>query len=260
MNRDAKLLSFIGATGPIFGTEAFSLLLHSLVKLQVPKTIVELGTGFGTSALAMACAAKANGAGHVWSIDNHGIFNQDITLLPRVLEEVQREWNTVLNFRTAEQYYAEIADHLEVQGVISFIKGDIQLGERGEFDRYPFSKLPIDLLFSDFRHSPRDILAILAHFLPKMASASSIFLDSASTLWPSYLLLEQLVQQLNQGTIPACLQDLANADLHEILRHRRINLIHLTEGKERSQNSTAWLKIEPVDLFPYPRVKMRGVF
>lgn len=260
MNRDAKLLSFIGATGLLFGTESFSLFLHSIVKLQVPETIVELGTGLGTSALAMASAVKANRVGHVWSLDNHSHFNRDVTILPRVLAEVQSAWNAVLNFRTAEEYFAEISNHMEVQDVITFLKGDIQLDQRGTFDHYPFSGLLVDLLFSDFRHSPKDILAILAHFLPRMAPASSIFLDSASTLWPSYLLLENLVDQLNRGMIPACLQDIADANLQEVLRNRKITLIHLTERKERSQNSTAWLKLEPADLFPYPRVKMRGLF
>ena len=37
---------------------------------------------------------------------------------------------------------------------------------------------PIDLLFSDFRHGPSDVLAVLDHFLPRMAPRSSIFIDS----------------------------------------------------------------------------------
>jgi hypothetical protein len=98
----------------------------------------------------------------------------------------------------------------------------------------------------------------LGHFLPRMSLASSIFIDSVSTAWSSYLLLEQLVSQLNQGTIPMSLQSLCDADLRGVFQDRRITLVHLTETKDRDQNSTSWLKLEPIDLQPHPRTRMRG--
>src|SRR3546814_20436640 len=39
--------------------------------------------------------------------------------------------------------------------------------------------MKIDLLFTDYQHDPAAILALLSHFLPSMAEASSILLDSA---------------------------------------------------------------------------------
>jgi hypothetical protein len=92
-----------------------------------------------------------------------------------------------------------------------------------------------------------------------MARASSVFIDGASTSWPSYLLLEQLVEQLNQARVPALLQDRCSVDLASIMRNRRIVLVHLTKAKRRVQNSTAWLKLEPVDLQPHPATSVRGL-
>ena len=47
-------------------------------------------------------------------------------------------------------------------------------------------------------------------------------------------------------------QDLASA-----VRSRRFTLVHLTEVKDRDQNGTAWIKIAPIDIVPYPRTRMR---
>jgi hypothetical protein len=43
------------------------------------------------------------------------------------------------------------------------------------------------------------------------------------------------------------------------MKHRRVVLVHLTESKARVQNSTAWLKLEPVDLQPHPATSVRGL-
>ena len=43
----AKLLRLTDAVEGGFGTEDFSLFLYSLVRMHVPETVVELGTGFG---------------------------------------------------------------------------------------------------------------------------------------------------------------------------------------------------------------------
>jgi hypothetical protein len=47
-------------------------------------------------------------------------------------------------------------------------------------------------------------------------------------------------------------------DLGAVMKNRRVVLVHLTEWKARDQNSTAWLKIEPIDLLPQPRAVMHG--
>ncbi len=151
-----------------------------------------------------------------------------------------------------------MAKLVDVDSHLTFLHRAMDLADPQHFDGYPFAGAPIDLLFSDFRHGPADILSLLGHFLPRMAPASSILIDSAPTSWPSYLLLEQLVAQLDRGHIPAALQEHSRVDLGPVMKNRRIVLVHLTEWKPRDQNSTAWLKIEPVDLFPQPRTAMHA--
>ena len=254
----AKLLLLTDVAGPTFGTEDLCLFLYSLVRMQRPKIIVELGTGLGVSAFWMALAARQNGWGHVWTIDSLKSFRENETLLNDTISKLQETSFGSLNPSTPQEYYHSIATILGVDGYLTFIDTAIDLDEPHHFDRYPFADEPVDLLFSDFLHGPRAILSILGHFLPLMSSASSIFIDSASTLWPSYLLLEQLVAQINQGKIPDVLQEHSPIDLSPVLKDRRIILVHLTEGKARSQNSTSWLKLESVDLLPQPRTRMRG--
>jgi hypothetical protein len=254
----AELLRLTDVIGEVYGTEDFGLFLYSLVRMQAPETIVELGTGLGTSALWMALAAKRNGLGHVWTID-------DLTLsdgYARILAENSARlagtvWERVAG-STGLECLVKIREILGLDQQLTFVAQRMELDEPTHFDRYAFGE-PIDLLFSDFSHGPHAIVSILGHFLPKMAAASSVFIDGASTAWPSYLLLEHLVEQLNRGTIPALLQDRCAVDLTSVMRNRRIVLVHLTERKARVQNSTAWLKIEPVDLQPHPATTVRGL-
>jgi hypothetical protein len=260
MEDRARLLLLSDVAGTVFGTEDFCLFLYSLVRMHVPKTIVELGTGLGASAFWMALAAKRNGIGHVWTVDDLDLFNNYKTLLDKITSKLRDAQFASLEASTAQQYFQEVSKLLGLDPYLTFVHEKIDLDEDGHFNRYPFSNTMIDLLFSDFMHGPTDILTILGHFLPRMSPASSILIDSAPTAWPSYLLLEQLVAQLNRGQVPRALQERSRADLREVIRNIRIVLVHLTECKERDQNGTAWLKIEPIDLLPHPRTHMRGFY
>jgi hypothetical protein len=259
MDERAKLLLLSDVAGAVFGTEDFSLFLYSLVRMQAPTTIVELGTGLGASAFWMALAAKRNGTGHVWTVDDLNQFERYEGLLGKTIAHLKAIEFAPLTATTPAQYFREVSSLLELEKHLSFVNEKIDLTEPGHFDRYPFADDKVDLLFSDFKHGPHDILGILGHFLPRMAPASSLFIDSASTAWPSYLLLEQVIAHLNAGHIPAALQDRSAVDLGPVMRNRRVVLVHITEkDKQRAQNSTAWLKIEPIDVFPQPRTSMRG--
>jgi hypothetical protein len=258
MDPRAALLLLSDAAGMVFGTEDFCLFLYSLVRMHAPKTIVELGTGLGASAFWMALAAKRNGVGHVFTVDDLDLFSKNETLLDEMLGHLRRTAFPPFEAEDPEDYFDEVARVLDLDAQITFVHRAMDLDDVEHFDDYPFADAPIDLLFSDFNHGPAQILALLGHFLPRMAPASSILIDSAPTAWPSYLLLEQLVTRLNRGQIPAALQDRSRVDLGPVMRNRRVVLVNLTEWKPRDQNSTAWLKIEPVDLFPQPRTSMHG--
>ena len=153
---------------------------------------------------------------------------------------------------------ATIRKTLRLDDRLTFVHRRMELADPSHFDGYDVPT-PVDLLFSDFNHGPSAVLDILGHFLPRMATASSIFIDGASTSWPSYLLLEHLTEQLNRGMMPALLQERSDVDLKAVLEGRRIVLVHLTKTQKRTKNSTAWLKLEPTDLQPHPATAVRGL-
>ena len=53
-----------------YNTHDFSVFLYSLIKMQKPKCVLELGTGFGVTAFLAAQACKENNKGKVITIDN----------------------------------------------------------------------------------------------------------------------------------------------------------------------------------------------
>jgi hypothetical protein len=254
----SRLLRLTDFAGVLFGTEDFCLFLYSLIRMNGQQNIVELGTGLGISAFWMALAAKRNGAGHVWTVDDQTLFERRTTL-DEMSNFLRAEGEASTDITTGTQYFERMASFLGLREFVSFAKGTIDLKEKKHFDRYPFSDQPIDLLFSDFRHKADDVLSILGHFLPRMSPASSIFIDSAPANWPAFLLLECLTAQLNDGHIPQELQDRSAVDLRPCMVDRRIRLVHLTKPREQQQNGTSWLKLEPVDVMPQPRTRMRGV-
>ena len=255
----AKLLRLTDAVEGGFGTEDFSLFLYSLVRMHVPETVVELGTGFGVSAFWMALGAKRNQTGHVWTVDDFELFERQKPMVEKFIAKLRESDIASLADPTAEDYFTGISNQLGLDPYLTFVNSKIALNEIDHFADYPFAGKPVDLLFSDFQHGGVSILQILGHFLPQMAPSSSIFIHSAPTAWTSYLLLEQLCSQLNAGKIPQLLQNYSSVDLGELVRHRRIVLVNLTERKDRNQNSAAWLKIEPIDLLPHPQSRMRGM-
>ncbi|HET6976349.1 MAG TPA: class I SAM-dependent methyltransferase [Pyrinomonadaceae bacterium] len=260
LDERARLLLLTEALGTGFGTEDLSLFLYSLVRMHTPETIVDLGTGFGISAFWMALAAKKNQMGHVWTVDDFELFDKKKSAVEENIAGLRKSNIIALgDDPTAEEYYSQISSLFALDPYLTFIKSKIDLNEVGHFNEYPFAGRPIDLLFSDFKHGGLSILELLGHFLPCMAVSSSIFIHSAPTSWSSYLLLEQLSSQFNAGKVPKLLQDFCSLDLGEFVQRRRIILVHLTERKNRRQNSAAWLKIEPVDVLPHPRSTMRGM-
>ncbi len=238
----ADLKLFTDRVGRIYGTEDWCMFMYALAKMHAPKRVLELGSGVGACALWLAQAMRENGAGHVYTVDDG-----------RDWSKVQAENEGVF---TQEETFATFAEY------IGYLRTRFGLSEQlthidTSMPPFPMMDQPIDLLFSDFMHGPNDILQILGTYLSSMAASSSIFIDSASTSFPSYALLELLVPQLNQGRMPQMLLEFIPQAQHEactaFVRASRFDLIHMTEQKRRAQNSTAWIKIQPLDLRAYPR-------
>lgn len=236
-----ELKRFTDRIGPLFGTEDFCLFLYSLVKMHRPATILEIGTGCGAAALWLAQAVQENGAGHVWTIDDGSEWSLLLQAPACPLLPEERK-------ATHAEFFKHALDRFGLASQVTFLQRKVP----------PFPKIDgkIDLLFSDFLHGPNMILSLLGYFLPRMARASSVLIDSASTAFPSYALLEILVAQFNDGKVPQTLLEMTHEDdrttVADFVRSSRFTLVHLTEAKNRRQNSTAWIKIEPVDLRPHP--------
>jgi hypothetical protein len=96
---------------------------------------------------------------------------------------------------------------------------------------------------------------VLKTYLPMMNYSSSIFIDRASTLFDSYLLLEKIIYQLNKGKIPTTISNNMTLKkqkfLYDFINKSKFTLVHLKEDIDtkinKLQDSTAWIKIEPND-------------
>ena len=214
-----------------YGTENFCYFLYSLIKMEQPDNVVELGVGEGVSTCMMAQALKENGKGVVWGIDNGS------------------DWKLEGSY---ENFLNKLLEKLELEKFVNF--KNITLTDTQFFD----PKKPVDILFADAHDSgPRGCINLLRYYLPKMNRYSSIFIDRSSTIHHAYLVLEQIIKHFQDKQIPACL--LSSLGHEEVQNFQRLihtskfTLIHLTETTKakinKTQNSTAWIKIEPLDLF-----------
>jgi predicted O-methyltransferase YrrM len=251
--------------GETFDSEDKALFFYSLIKMQKPERILEIGTGVGVSSLYMAHAVKENGIGHVWTIDNGSqwrefytpYFTDRIKPSPRFAPLIEPDF-----FATMKRVAREVG----LEQHISFLEGQLALNDVEPLDAPVLEEAlagPLDFVFSDIDHRPDACLGILAKFLPLLSPAASIFIDSAPTQLASYLTLEQTIAQLNAGKVPAFF--LAGSDpahrrrMRDLIAARRFTLVSFTEAKERDGNSFAWIKVEPVNVFPAPYTAMRGL-
>jgi hypothetical protein len=242
--------------GPIYGSEDLCVLLYSLVKRQKPRVVVELGTGFGVTTAWIAAAMAENGFGTIYTVDNGACFGAD--RVRHKLDRLEGGLAPLSDALSAQEFYARIFECAGVARHVRAIEGNIELTDLGWLDAHvdPDGKgIPIDVLFSDFKHSVQIICQILASFLPRMAGNASIFIDSASTKMVSYYMLEHLMKMLDNKLVPVEVLDMASSaaqreQLLRILQNSVFRLTHLIEHQQRAQNSTAWLSMTRPSLVP----------
>jgi predicted O-methyltransferase YrrM len=242
-NKFALLKEYTDRIGCIYGTEDFAVYLYSIVKMQKPINVIELGTGLGTTMLWLALALQENNQGKLYTVDDGSAW-QDLQQAQKLMGSYYRE-----NY---DDYVDNLLQTFDLTNV--------------EFYNEHISELNIDnidLIFSDFAHSVFDITKLLATYLPRMRtdSQTKIMFDSASTYFNSYQALNNIVELLNQNKIPKTLLELTTTEsrnkLIELVNSSTFTLEHVIENKNRSQNSTACLTIAPADIFPYPRSNIR---
>lgn len=128
-----KLLRFgMSRKGTIFGTEFTGIWLYSLLRMQGCRKVVELGTGFGVSALWCALAMRENArGGHVWTYDGG---EPDPEFLELAQELGLQEHLTV----EQELLYPERSDRelpLPTDGPLDLVWSDIAMGRNDAPDR-----------------------------------------------------------------------------------------------------------------------------
>ncbi len=253
--------------GYVYGSEDTCTLFYAMVRRERPVNIVELGAGLGVTALWMAQAVKENGAGRVWTLDDASHW-QDPKKLREALKPLAGVESLAALARDAssyEAYMAQVFTLLDLDGQTTFMKRHIDVAKEEDFTaaNYPFLDRPIDFLFLDINRTPDDILDSLYLFLPHLAEAASIFIDSASTSLSSYLFLEKLIEQLNRSKVPRRFllgkSPERQRALIDLVAQRKFSIMHLTEKVKRAQNSMAWIRVEPNDYMPHPQALMKWV-
>lgn len=240
-NRLIEAKKYTDRIGSIYGTEDLSVYLYSVIKMMKPKTVVELGTGLGSTMIWSALALEENNEGVLYTVDDGS------------------EWERISAAKDliGESFRADYSDFIN-QLIFKF-----QLYERVQFINEKISVIDIneiDLLFSDFAHGVFDITKLLADYIPKMNAYSKIYIDSASTNYSSYHTIEKIVDILNTGKIPRSFEDVSeiNCDFFvQKVQRSNFSIEHIIENKNRSQNSTCCITISPIDIFPYPRENIR---
>ncbi len=253
------LMEFRNKIGPNYGSEDLCILLYSIVKREKPAVVVELGTGLGVTTAWIAAAMKENGFGKIYSVDNGEHYSPADKVWWKV--QFRNRLESLVSIPDYQQFIHTVFAEANVAEHVNFIYGDIDLDKLGWLETImqadtPDGKLPpVDILFADYNHSPTNTAKIIASFLPRMTPVSSIFIDSASTHYPSYLMLERIVQFFEQGRVPVQMLDHlkqpeTRSKLRDIVAASNFKLMHMVEKQNRAQNSTAWLRIEPTSLLP----------
>lgn len=250
-----KLTSTLGLA---YGSSEICHFLYSIIKMHRPESVVELGAGLGISTFWMALALQENETGHLWAVDDFVQHDEYLVkFFPRIQSNLQDMGITLDQKHSAEEYFNAAENLLNLKETWTLVQRSIDLKEPNHFDEYPFGKKTIDLLFTDFASTPEAILQQFVHFLPRMSECSSLFIDSVPTIWDSYFFLNNLIDKINSGHIPRILSELLSKEEMEIILDRRYTLVHLTYNPDGHQSGTSWVKIEPHDIVPYPKMPFR---
>ena len=233
-----------------YGTEHLSLLLYSLIKMQRPNNIIELGAGYGTSSTLIGQALKENQKGKVWCIDNQ----IDWPIIKSKLEVIGEKYDSY------DDYFSYLINKFELNDYMEYKNYNIDFRSHSDFFTIDES---VDILFADSNSDAECVAKTLSFYLPKMSDYSDIFIHRASTRHHSLMTIESIVNHLQKGNIPQILLELKTNDeinkFFDFVRRSKFTLINIAESPEKKvnqqQNGVAWLKIEPLDIFIGNNVK-----
>lgn len=183
MNNLFDIIEYTNNTNNHYNTSGFSFYLYGLIKMIKPLTVIELGTGVGTTCFLAAQACKENNKGKVITVDN----GQDY---------IHSKFNINVDFERQKKQF-ELSNFLELRQV------DINLNTLADLD----DVRQVDILFNDIDCAPHYALTVLSWLLPRVKDECYFIIDRAATFWPTYCAIELTLSQLNHGKIPKVLLD-----------------------------------------------------
>ncbi len=240
----------------LYGTENFCHFLYSLVRMDRPSVVVELGCGGGATAMMAARALRENRHGRLWSVDNGSDWESDV-----VRDTCLKAAGTADGTMPYGAFINMLRERFGLSDCMSLV--EMTLNGTDFFD--PGQK--IDMLFSDATPSHAEgCIAVLKYYLPRVNAYSSIFIDRAGTVNHAWLLLKYVVDSLQAGKIPRHLSEGCTEEeqlaVERLVKTCEFQLINLTETmhdkRNKAQNSRAWIKIQPNDYVPHNDVLTFG--
>lgn len=240
-----SLKRYTDSVGSIYGTEDFSVYLYSMIKMMKPNTVVEFGTGLGSSMLWSALALKENGFGKIVTVDDGSEWYRLKTAREAMLHHYREDYS---------EFIHGLIKNFELQDNVVFLNKKIDT----------LNIENIDILFSDFAHGVFDVVKLLVDYLPRMSKHSRIYIDSVSTHYPSYMAIERIVDIMNSGKMPRVFSDIDSFKIHSVylsekIQNSEFKIEHIVENKDRNQNSTCCITVSPIDIFPHPRKNIRSI-
>lgn len=224
MDNFNKIINYTKDTDSHYNTSGFSFYLYGLIKMIKPKSIVELGTGLGTTSFLAAQACKENNKGKVITVDNSQDTIYNKFRLPNDFTKLQTEFKLehFLEFRNIN------LDLNTLQGL-----EDIQT---------------VDILFNDIDCGPHYFLTILNWILPRVNKECYFIIDQGATYWPNYCAIELTLPILNQGKIPDILLSIIDdrEQFKSLLEKFKFSVHHILkdETNDTLQDSFSIIKIE----------------
>ena len=214
-----EIIDYIKEHGHEYDTEGTAYFFYSLVKFKHTKNFLELGTGLGVTAFAVAEAMEENKNGRIITVDN----SRNVFLQKKV-----KEFN--LN-------------------KIDLINKDIS------FKEIPL--INYDIIFSDFDRTPLYLQDLITFFLLNSNLYSSLFIDGLNSYWPGYSYISKMISLLKENKIPKIFRDTLNEIeqqklIYKVKNTKFTQLDIRKRHNEKLQTGLTWLKLEPYNVCPEP--------
>ena len=156
-----------------YETFDFAIYLYGLIRMIRPRLFIELGTGYGSTALLTAQAFEEIGSGRTVTIDDGSQWTE------------KTDYQSYVRGRIAE---------FELESTCDFICGN-------DFEILKSQSAP-EILFNDIRTEPEYNVKLLVWLISKLESECYFFIDRGATVPPCVWMLEAVIPELNRNRVP----------------------------------------------------------